>query len=219
MLSNEQATIMLRLQSGMNAKVDPNWIAAKYPYLRAVVIEGAEAIEHHGWKWWKKQEMDLPQLQMELIDIWHFILSEILLQNYGNESRALTELMLGLETSREQAAIEFDSRQYIPRSLDLINKLELLIALSAARRIELGIFEAIMQDCKMDWTMLYCQYVGKNVLNFFRQDHGYKLGNYHKVWNGREDNEYLLDALQSLNPADPDFQDKIYANLAQHYPA
>lgn len=218
-LTKNQAITMLRLQAGMNTKVDPDWVAAKYPYLRAVVIEGAEAIEHHGWKWWKKQEMDLSQLQMELIDIWHFILSDILLQNYGNESRALTHLLDALELSREQAAIEFDSRQYIPRSLDLINKLELLIALAAARRIELSLFEAIMTDCEMDWTGLYCQYVGKNVLNFFRQDHGYKQGSYQKVWHGREDNEYLVDVMKSLDPADPAYQDKLYASLARHYPA
>jgi len=219
MLSREQATTMLRLQSSMNAKVDPNWIAAKYPYLRAVVIEGAEAIEHHGWKWWKKQDMDLPQLQMELIDIWHFLLSEILLHNYGNEEKALNHLQDLLATAREQASIEFDSRQYIPKSLDLINKLELLIALAAARRIELAIFEAIMTDCRMDWTLLYCQYVGKNVLNFFRQDHGYKQGNYQKMWNGREDNEYLVEVMLTLDPVDPDYQDKLYASLKSHYPA
>ncbi len=47
MLSAAQAEIMLSLQAGMNARVDPDWIDARYPYLRAVVIEAAEAIEHH----------------------------------------------------------------------------------------------------------------------------------------------------------------------------
>ena len=93
MLSKEQAATMLSLQASMNARVDPDWITARYPYLRAVVIESAEAIEHHGWKWWKKQELDLPQLQMELIDIWHFILSELLLRNDGVESNALYQLL------------------------------------------------------------------------------------------------------------------------------
>lgn len=219
MLTTEQAVTMLRLQSGMNAKVDPDWIAAKYPYLRAVVIEGAEAIEHHGWKWWKHQAKDLPQLQMELIDIWHFLLSQILLNHYGNEAKALAHLLELLEVASQEPAIEFDNRQYIPQSLDLLSKMELLIALSAARRIDLSIFEAIMSDCEMDWTNLYCQYVGKNVLNFFRQDHGYKQGKYQKVWNGREDNEYLVEVMQTLDPADPAYQDKLYESLAQHYPA
>lgn len=219
MLTREQAIAMLRLQSGMNAKVDPNWVAAKYPYLRAVVIEGAEAIEHHGWKWWKHQTRDLAQLQMELIDIWHFLLSQILLNQYGNEDKALTHLMALLDESRTQTDIEFDNRHYIPNSLDLVSKLELLIALAAARRIDLSIFEAIMEDCEMDWTALYCQYVGKNVLNFFRQDHGYKEGSYLKVWNGREDNEYLVEVMEKLDASDPAYSDKLYASLAEHYPS
>jgi hypothetical protein len=35
---------------------------------------------------------------------------------------------------------------------------------------------------------LYRLYVGKNILNQFRQDHGYKDGSYIKVWDGDEDN-------------------------------
>ena len=75
MLSKNQAATMLALQASMNAKVDPNWITARYPYLRAVAIEGAEAIEHHGWKWWKKQtEFNREEAREELADIWHFLI-------------------------------------------------------------------------------------------------------------------------------------------------
>lgn len=218
MLSNQQAEIMLSLQAAMNAKVDPEWVAAKYPYLRAVVIEAAEAIEHHGWKWWKKQDKDLAQLQMELIDIWHFVLSEILLEYDGDESRSLDHLLEMLSQAETRSEIEFDSKNYELLQLDLIDKLELLIALSVSRRIELAVFAAIMHDCEMDWTELYCQYVGKNVLNFFRQDNGYKQGSYQKIWHGREDNEYLVDIMLELDPADTEFQVKVYSALAEHYP-
>ena len=219
MLSDQQAKTMLSLQSAMNAKVDPNWVAARYPYLRAVVIEAAEAIEHHGWKWWKKQEKDLPQLQMELIDIWHFLLSEILLENNGEEVAALAILTEQLEAVEASAVITFDGRQYDPRELDLLTQLELLIALAAARKIELSVFAAIMDNCEMDWTELYCQYVGKNVLNFFRQDNGYQEGSYQKIWNGREDNEYLVEVMGSLDPNDAEYQDKLYSALNSHYPS
>lgn len=70
MPSPQQLNTMLSLQAAMNHKVDPDWVKAAYPYLRAVVVEAAEAIEHHGWKWWKKQSLDMAQLQMEVIDIW-----------------------------------------------------------------------------------------------------------------------------------------------------
>ncbi len=218
MLSDQQAKTMLSLQAAMNAKVDPNWVAARYPYLRAVVIEAAEAIEHHGWKWWKKQDKDLPQLQMELIDIWHFLLSEILLEEDGDEAAALAELTRQLEAVAGSEGITFDDRQYDLREMDLLTQLELLIALAAARRIELSVFAAIMDNCEMDWTELYCQYVGKNVLNFFRQDNGYQQGSYQKIWNGREDNEYLVEVMGSLDPNDAEYQDKLYSALLTHYP-
>lgn len=60
-LLSTQAKMMLDLQARMNSKVEPNWIAVRFPYLRAVVIEAAEATEHHGWKWWKKQDCDMPR--------------------------------------------------------------------------------------------------------------------------------------------------------------
>lgn len=218
MLSDQQAKTMLSLQAAMNAKVDPNWVAARYPYMRAVVIEAAEAIEHHGWKWWKKQEKDLPQLQMELIDIWHFLLSEILLSEEGSETAALLKLTERLETIEGLKQVDFDGKHYQLSSMDLLAQLELLIALSAARKIELSVFAAIMSNCKMDWTELYCQYVGKNVLNFFRQDHGYQDGSYQKMWNGREDNEYLVEVMAELDPVDAKYKDKLYSALSSHYP-
>ncbi len=219
MLSDQQAKTMLSLQSAMNAKVDPNWVSARYPYMRAVVIEAAEAIEHHGWKWWKKQTLDLPQLQMELIDIWHFLLSEILLQEAGDEEAALDSLTEQLRAVQLDKQIIFDDAQYDLGSMGLLEQLELLIALAAARRIELSGFAAIMAHCQMDWTGLYCQYVGKNVLNFFRQDNGYQEGTYQKIWNGREDNEYLVEVMASLDPVDAEYQDKLYSALRSHYPS
>jgi hypothetical protein len=210
---------MLSLQMSMNAKVDPDWLAARYPYLRAVAIEGAEAIEHHGWKWWKKQEKDLPQLQMELIDIWHFILSEILLRNTGNVDASLATLMMLLDSASTQKIIDFDDQQYSIDELDLLTKLELLIALSVVRRIELGLFQSIMSECKIGWVDLYRQYVGKNVLNMFRQDHGYKDGSYQKIWSGREDNEYLVEIIDSLDPNQAKFKDQVYIALKSSYPA
>ena len=219
MLLTEQASTMLSLQTSMNAKVDPNWVEARYPYLRAVVIEAAEAIEHHGWKWWKKQEKDLPQLQMELIDIWHFILSEILLRNQADQDKSLTALTDSLSDSSTQNVINFDDQHIFINELDLIAKFELLIALSVSRRIELALFASIMTDCEISWTELYCQYVGKNVLNMFRQDKGYKEGTYQKTWNGREDNEYLVEIIGSLDSSRSEFKDEVYAALESAYPA
>jgi hypothetical protein len=213
MLTRLQAQTMLTLQAQMNAKINPAWVDAAYPYLRAVVVEGAEAMEHRGWKWWKKQECDLEQLRMELVDIWHFTLSHILLEHRGDAEASLQVLL-----QRESAdAVDFDGKRYELAQLDLIEKLELNIGLAVARRISLPLFEALLKDCGMDWKELFCQYVGKNVLNFFRQDHGYKDGSYRKLWQGREDNEHLVEIMATLDAERSDYQHVLYATLEERY--
>lgn len=213
MLTRIQAETMLTLQARMNAKVNPAWITAAYPYLRAVVVEGAEAMEHRGWKWWKKQQCDMEQLQMELVDIWHFTLSHILLAHKGDESAALEEL-LAPDTA---TSVAFDGQNYVLAELDLISKMELNIGLAVARRISIPLFAGLLQDCDMSWQDLYCQYVSKNVLNFFRQDHGYKEGTYRKIWGQREDNEHLVEIMALLDSAHENFQHQLYASLKDRY--
>lgn len=218
MPSPQQLNTMLSLQSAMNRKVDPDWVKAAYPYLRAVVVEAAEAIEHHGWKWWKQQSLDMAQLQMEVIDIWHFILSEVLLRHQGDEATASTQLL------EENAAtgigdIDFDNQTYRLASMTLLDKLELLTALAAARRVEIAVFASIMRDCGMDWDDLFAQYVSKNVLNFFRQDHGYKDGSYQKIWHGKEDNEHLVEVMTTLSATSDTYPTDLYQALQQRYPA
>ena len=59
--------------------------------------------------------------------------------------------------------------------------------------------------------------IQKNVLNFFRQDHGYKDGTYIKEWQGREDNEHLSELLESLDAATSNFPEAVYEALASRY--
>jgi len=218
MLTEIQANTMLSLQASMNFKIDPDWVEARYPYLLAVVIEGAEAIEHHGWKWWKKQHKDLPQLQMELIDIWHFMLSEILLRNDADEKKAVVFLNQAIADSEHLQSLHFDGQDYLLKELGLLQQIELLIALAGARRIEVGLFSSIMRLCELDWNSLFSQYVGKNVLNVFRQDHGYKQGTYLKQWNGLEDNEHLVEILNQLDPEIERYKEQLYSQLESRYP-
>ncbi len=217
-LTDVQASIMLTLQATMNTKVDAHWLDKRFPYLRAVVVEAAEAIEHHGWKWWKKQERDLPQLQMEVIDIWHFLLSEILLRNNGDHEQARTLLRAANAPHLGGHVIHFDGHALEQGSMSLLSKLELLIGLSCAGRIDLLLFRSIMLDSGLNWESLYKQYVSKNVLNMFRQDHGYKEGTYQKLWHGREDNEHLVELMDSLDTSDAAYPERLYQGLSRRYP-
>lgn len=216
-LTESQLSSMLELQDGMNSKVNADWIAANNNWYRAIQVEGVEAIEHHGWKWWKKQDCDMAQLRMELVDIWHFILSASIQTKYGNVSLAKNEMMS--ELNLRQKSVQFDNQYFQLAQLDLLSKLDLLVGLAAAKRTNLALFESLLTDCGMDWMDLFKQYVGKNILNVFRQDHGYKEGSYIKIWAGREDNEHLVEVLEMIDLDGEDVRDTLYQSLKDRYVA
>jgi hypothetical protein len=60
-------------------------------------------------------------------------------------------------------------------------------------------------------------YIGKNVLNRFRQDNGYQTGEYRKLWAGREDNEHLVELLAELQGEPEDLPTRLYAALTERY--
>ncbi|GAC06734.1 dUTP diphosphatase [Paraglaciecola chathamensis] len=217
MLSTTQLNTMLTLQDGMNRKVNPQWLSANYAYLRAAMIESVEGIEHHGWKWWKAQHKDLPQLQMELVDIWHFALSSIIIQFGGDIEQSSSTIAQQLASNT--SSVTFDGKDYDFTRLDILDNLQLMAGLCAANRFDVPLFIKIVEQAEMNADELYRQYVGKNVLNFFRQDNGYKEGSYLKLWNGREDNEHLVDVLNALDIALPDYSDQVYQGLQQRYPS
>lgn len=217
MLTSTQLSTMLSLQDGMNKKVNPDWLNAGYAYLRAAMIESVEGIEHHGWKWWKAQQKDLPQLQMELVDIWHFALSDIIIKFSGDVEQSAKTIAQELASGRR--SVTFDGINYDFTQQDILDNLELMAGLCAAKRFDVPLFIKIVEQAEMDSNELYRQYVGKNVLNFFRQDHGYKEGTYIKIWNQREDNEHLVDVLNSLDINLADYSDQVYAGLKQRYPS
>ncbi len=216
MLTQTQLANMLGLQDNMNKKVNPDWLTAGYGYLRAAMVESVEAIEHHGWKWWKAQEKDLPQLQMELVDIWHFALSHIIIEFEGDIDASAKSIATELASGALE--VMFDGKPYQPNTLSLLDNLELMAGLCAAKRFSVPLFMYIVGQCEMDSDELYRQYVGKNVLNFFRQDNGYKAGTYIKIWQDKEDNEHLVEVLNSLDVNDPSYADAIYTGLANRYP-
>jgi len=207
---------MLELQDSMNKKIDPDWIGKQHAYLRAVLVEATEALEHYGWKWWKKQSPDMPQLRIELIDIWHFVLSEYLLRA-GGDRQAAAEAM-----ARDwiaDASLALDGERYDIASLDIRRQLELLAALSAVRRLHLPLVARLFMACELTSAGLFREYVSKNVLNHFRQDRGYKTGEYKKFWDGREDNVHMAELLESRTRPDAGLPDALYRALAARYDA
>lgn len=200
----DQILQMLLLQEEMNKKVHSEWRSQEFAFYRAIWTECAELMDHHGWKWWKKQTADLEQIKLEIVDIWHFGMS-IHLQNREDHANLAQEL-----------AVQFQPQS---DSDDFLLAVELLAQSTlTTKQFNIGHFSQLMCLMDMNPDELFKQYVGKNVLNFFRQDHGYKDGSYQKIWNGREDNEHLSEVLTELDTHSPNFRDMVYSALESRYP-
>lgn len=203
----KQALItMLTLQHRMNTKVHPQWIAQRYEWYRAIWIECGELMEHFGYKWWKKQTPDMEQVRLEAIDIWHFGLSALFVDDKSVEQIA-GEIAVALE-------------HYEYGGEDVRSATEALAAHAlTTHAFSVLLFADLMYAVGLNFDELYRHYVGKNVLNFFRQDHGYKDGTYQKQWHGREDNEHLMELLKELDSTADAYAENLYAALQLRYSA
>jgi hypothetical protein len=184
---------MLQLQDRLNSTINPDWRHAGYPWARAAMVESVELLDHLGWKWWKHQETNLPQAQMELVDIWHFILSDNLVDHKGNIQTATLAIMEGWEAPHRKVYVKDSAgNQTRISELDLRRQIELFGGLAAVNgSLFLPLYRLICEQCELSFMRLCEMYIGKNVLNTFRQNHGYLDGTYAKVWNGTEDNQVL----------------------------
>jgi len=195
---------MLDLQDRMNTKVHPEWREQGFEWYRAAWIECAELMDHAGYKWWKHADPDMEQIQLEVVDIWHFGMSAMICRSGS------------LDDLAAQIAEDLSAK---PRESSLLEATEILAeSCITTQSFSTRAFLGLMAASDLSFEQLYRMYVGKNVLNFFRQDHGYKDGSYIKIWAGREDNEHLSDLLARLDPNQTDFADAVYLGLSEAYP-
>jgi hypothetical protein len=168
-------------------------------------------MDHVGYKWWKKQVPDMEQVRLEVVDIWHFGMSALFEPNASIEQLAqgIASAWVGQESSSADAGIDIGRVHLATESLarDAL----------ASKSFSVPLFAELMRACSLSPEQLYRHYVGKNVLNFFRQDHGYQDGTYIKEWQGREDNEHLSELLESLDAGAAGFPEEVYEALAHRY--
>jgi dimeric dUTPase (all-alpha-NTP-PPase superfamily) len=195
---------MLVMQDRMNTRVHEHWVEQNFEWYRAIWVECGELMDHVGYKWWKKQDTDMRQVRLEVIDIWHFGMSAMFRD--------------GLSIEQIAFSIENEIVGHNPSGLGMREATEALVTDSLQTRgFSPSRFWDLMLACGLDFEALYSAYVGKNVLNFFRQDNGYKMGTYQKNWAGREDNEHLAELVADLDGSAEDFADQVYRALERRY--
>ena len=183
---------------------------------RCIYLEAAELVESYPWKHWKNidAKIDRENIEIELVDIWHFVMSEILRVNRLNDNLPISELSIRLEDEIKNIKVEQIKDDYykeIEAIEDFIKKLFCHFELVNFTK---SFFE-LCQKLGLNFDRLYQLYIGKNILNIFRQDHGYKDGTYKKMWNGKEDNVVMQEILNNNPQIDAK---SLYKELQKHYP-
>ncbi len=202
---------MAKMQDGYNQVLHQQWRQQGFEFYRAIWVECAEMLDHYGWKWWKHSPPDMDQVKLELVDIWHFGMSDVM--RAGQDPEQLAGQFVEASAQAQDATTTAEPEAF--RQLLEAFALRTL----ADRAFGLPEFLALLVALPMPLPELFSLYVGKNVLNGFRQDNGYRTGKYRKLWAGREDNEHLVEALAGLTCTADEVPDQLYQALAERYSA
>ena len=208
---------MFRLQDMFNENTNgPQWKTGvtlegrTINWDRCIYMEAAEAIDSLNYKHWKSlnQPEDIENVKIELVDIWHFIMSrEIAL--YGEDPN------WGRIASKWAFSEYEEFNKGKITTTKLIDALDSILVRAANGSDAIVEFFAAVEAIE-DFTMddVYILYIGKNCLNQFRQDNGYKEGTYVKIWNHEEDNVHMQRIMN--NKPDTTY-DELYVALNEIY--
>jgi len=225
----DKILLMLQLQAQLNESTNgEKWTEGvtkngkKINWRRCIYMECAEMVDSFSWKHWKSinQEPDWNNLKIEVVDVWHFIMS-LAIENYSkNLKGGVEDLALNISNLSSFSTINRENSRYGLQD-DVIEKVENIIRLAIDTdelQLENMMSEffdlAVMSG--LDLETLYRLYVGKNILNQFRQDNGYKAGTYIKVWDGEEDNVVMKRIWEENGDIKPEL---LYKELAKAYHA
>ena len=197
---------LFNMQKRINVEVDPEWMAKKYGWKIAILVELIEGIDSLAWKWWKKSKNDRINFEIEMIDALFFTIAKII-EMQQEESTKLFFFNFMLDDQNNPK---------IAKNIDDVAK-EVVSEISGdfLRVLALDHYLAIIPAWFKVWNMIgndttkaFKLYKLKFVLNMFRQQHGYKTGEYVKIWFGEEDNKVAVKLAETIL-----FDDKYEENL------
>lgn len=146
------------------------------------------------FRWWggDTEPVDLSNARMEIVDAFHFLLSAHIARYNGDLEVVARDVEMDAtrvfsEGHRKAVSLNNAFKRFLVKALE-------------SRPAFWELFE-LCTYVDMDWTRLSSYYLGKAMLNKFRQANGYgdKPRTYKKVWqDGKEDNYYLMLHLDSI---------------------
>jgi len=187
---------------------------------RCTYLECAELIESYPWKHWKNinAQPDYANIKIEAVDIWHFIMSQALedykVQNIGSIEDLAASINSLENFSLFIADITPRTKNYYEQ-IEVVEELMKILFCKGSTEELMKTFINVAIQSGLNLDSLYKLYIGKNILNKFRQDHGYKDGSYIKVWNEEEDNVTMQRLLEENSTITPN---ALYSALEKVYP-
>lgn len=186
---------------------------------RAIYMELCELIDCFQYKWWKANKTnelysirDNDNVDIELVDIWHFIMSELIRLDYCKviELSEFQHFIVDEYTTIKHYDKINSNKDFILRVESIMKDLltyKSMISLDedlvkykskVSKLLRNIVFYYItLIGSRMTFTTFHNKYLLKNVLNIFRLENGYQDGSYSKEWSGKEDNEYLTEYINS----------------------
>lgn len=212
--SYDKFALMVEQQNKLNDLICPNWRVklSLFDVYNAIFTEIAEFVETQEWKWWKKSTTDFTKARMELVDVFHFLITFVVIAEvYRTEEHYKNKVVIDLFTNAFMDTSSTKNSKYKLYSLSSF-LLEYVTALVSVENYEKDII--VSSEHSLDIKFLVSSlesffevihsffnnvedftetFLIKNILNEVRSELGYAKGNYVRQIYDKDDNERAIN--------------------------
>lgn len=185
---------MFTIQNGLNTKTyDSAWIekgrTEEFDYAMAAGDEAHEFARSLPFQWWTGDSPDRQNQVTEIVDAWHFVMSQYIIDFNGNVGIAAQDAFrmyemaapAQLQNTVKKQTKSFVAAMYVHNNWNFDPK---------NRPNFVRMFFLWCRKADVSLELLYARYLAKATLNKFRVENGYKQKLYDKIWEiGNEKGE------------------------------
>lgn len=223
---------LVEKQHEFNSVLRDDWYTQDWSWESAMITEIGELNGFLPWPWWKAVKVTpaaVAQACLELVDITCFGVSfEIrkVCETNPDIKHAMNRVSNLLVTDAMQIRKVHGVLSSAGKPVPVWQLTAAISAALAQGHFSLSMVLATAQALGYNAEQFYGMYLGKMVLNKFRQDNGYKAGTYRKHWaNGpgeepQEDNVHLARIVREMHGAGSDekqYTVDLYTQLEASY--
>lgn len=205
---NAQAYSQTWMEMGGKPESDPE----VWDYPLAAAQEIGEFLNSWSYAWWATKTWpitspaDRSNCMTELVDAWHFLLSQAIIEEDGDTYRASAQLLNGFALCAD-AGVDGNHRNVVRLAKKLSTYLLDYCETSAPQVLIYSKFFELLTAAGFSLDHFHARYSAKLQLNIFRQLNGYKdkPRTYVKIWDngpfgsgGKEDNYFLSEWIDAI---------------------